>query len=403
MLTNGNQTTKKYFYTSKMRWYVSFCLFLTTGVFYAQTPEETAKKLTDLYGVAHIKEEQLAKDVASVKLQREKAEEELKDATDDKDISAETLKAKKKNLTTLLQKQKILLLEQRDNKKLLAKIGDLINEDAEKQSKFLSDYEEKYGAIDLPKTSIYDGVLAPVISTKTVDEVAQSKNSMTKMENNDPAKETQTLTENISTENDKEKPKKKKEKKLGEKKIVKITALEYDEKNDVTIHPPSPPCRMAFDSTDTFTGKRKKESAPTLFFTQTDDVLKKMMQDKEFITCYATITRIQGGISYLNMNFIIQSKETQKVFGFLDKGSPISFRLMNGRTLNFTNDKTDIGTVDFLKNTTTYQASVQLYSNDIKALTASELDQVRVAWSAGSDDYEIYDLNVLKNLLKCVE
>ncbi len=403
MSVNVYQSVIFFYKPSIKRWFICCLIFFTTTIFYAQTPEETAKKLTDLYGVAHIKEEQLAKDLDAVKKQRETTEEVLKDANDNKDTPAETLKAKKKLLNQLTQKQKTILVEQKENKKLLAKIGDLLNEDADKQFKFISDYEEKYGAINLPKTSIYDGILAPVVSSKTDDVVVTSKNNMAKMENTEIAKNVQVQSEDIISESEKEKNKRKNkndsEKKVQEKMIV----LEYTEKNDVTLHPPIVPCRVAFDSTDAFTGKRKKESSPILFFTQTDDVLKKMMKDKDFITCYISATRVEGGLSFLNINFIIQSKETQKVFGFLDKGSPISFRLMNGRTLNFTNSKTDIGSVDFLKNTTTFQASVQLYGNDIKALTASELDQVRVAWSAGSDDYEIYDVNVLKNLLKCLD
>jgi hypothetical protein len=55
------------------------------------------------------------------------------------------------------------------------------------------------------------------------------------------------------------------------------------------------------------------------------------------------------------------------------------------------------------KGTTTYVATFQLYSSDVKNLTSAELDQVRVAWSAGLDDYEIYNINVLRRIFACLE
>ncbi len=373
---------------------------LINNNFYAQKTEETSKKLTDLYGLILIKEQQTTKDLNDVKKQRDTAEEGLKDGEENKNTSSEVLKTKKKLVNQLLQKQKSLLADQRDYKKLLSKITDLVNESAPKQEKFIADYEAKNGIIILPETSIYDEILAP-IKPKIDNANETGINPMAKTENDNLDKDEHALNEDNAVTLEKGKQKKKK---TSQKKPVEnLTMLEYSDKTDVMIHPPFPPCRIAFDSTDIFTGRRKKESARILFFTQTDDLLKKMMKDKDYITCYATATRIQGGITFLNLTFVIQSKETQKVFGFLEKGSPIVFRLMNGRTLNFMNSSTDIGAVDFVRNTTTFQASVQLYTNDIKSIISSELDQVRVAWSAGVDDYEIYDVNILKNLLRCVE
>ena len=279
-------------------------------------------------------------------------------------------------------------------------VAELTSKNESSQEKFIADYEAKNGAIGLPATTVYDEILAP-IPNKRDDADTGRLNPMAKTENDYPEKDKSINTEETTLITEKGKLKKKK---VSDKKpIEKLTTVDYDEKTNVMIHPPVTPCRIVFDSTDVFTGKRKKESARTLFFTQTDDLLKKMMKDKDYITCYAVATRIQGGITFLNLTFIIQSKETQKVFGFLEKGSPIVFRLMNGHTFNFTNSSTDIGVVDFLRNTTTFQATIQLYANDIKSITSSEIDQVRVAWSAGVDDYEIYDVNILKNLLRCVE
>ena len=44
-----------------------------------------------------------------------------------------------------------------------------------------------------------------------------------------------------------------------------------------------------------------------------------------------------------------------------------------------------------------------MQNGDAKALMDTELDVVRVAWSAGYEDYEIYYMDVLMNLFKCLD
>ena len=169
------------------------------------------------------------------------------------------------------------------------------------------------------------------------------------------------------------------------------------------ISPPNLPCSIASNGVDNFTGKTKKETTPQVLLTFTDDFMRPQLKDKEFVTCMASASRLQGGFYFLTLRFEIATKEAQRSFGFLDRGVPFSFKLLNGRNINLPNTKTDIGVVDVQKGTTTYVATFQLYSSDVKNLTSAELDQVRVAWSAGLDDYEIYNINVLRRIFACLE
>ena len=169
------------------------------------------------------------------------------------------------------------------------------------------------------------------------------------------------------------------------------------------VSPPNLPCKIAFNGIDNFTGKNKKETSPEILLTYTDDFMRPQLKDKEFITCLVTASRVQGGFYFLTLRFEIATKEAQRSFGFLDRGIPFSFKLLNGRNINLPNIKTDVGVVDVIKGTTTYSAIFQLYGSDVKNLTSAELDQIRVAWSAGIDDYEIYDVNALRHIFACLE
>ena len=182
-----------------------------------------------------------------------------------------------------------------------------------------------------------------------------------------------------------------------------INYKKYDPKEDVMINSPSNlNCNLAFDGIDNFTGKKKQETMPIVLFAHTDDFMRATMKNKDFVTCEATATRIEGSRTvYINLTITIQSKDAQRTFGFLDRGAMIIFRFINGKRVSLATNKTDIGAVDVDKGTTTFRA--QLAILETVELTASELDAVRVSWSIGYEDYEIFDMEVLRNLFKCLD
>lgn len=182
-----------------------------------------------------------------------------------------------------------------------------------------------------------------------------------------------------------------------------INYKKYDPKEDVMINSPSNSnCNLAFDGIDNFTGKKKQETMPVVLFAHTDDFMRATMKNKDFVTCEATATRVEGSRTvYINLTITIQSKDAQRTFGFLDRGAMIIFRFINGKRVSLATNKTDIGAVDVDKGTTTFRA--QLAILETVELTASELDAVRVSWSIGYEDYEIFDMEVLRNLFKCLD
>ena len=184
---------------------------------------------------------------------------------------------------------------------------------------------------------------------------------------------------------------------------VSLNYKKYDPKEEAIFTTASTlDCNLAFNGLDNFTGKKKQETTPITLFAHTDDFMRAAMKDKDFVTCEATATRVEGSrIVYLNLVITIQTKDAQRTFGFLDRGAFIIFRLINGKKITLPTSKTDIGVVDALKGTTTFRA--QLAIAEMLDLTQSELDVIRVSWSVGYEDYEIYDMEILRNLFKCLD
>lgn len=381
----------------------------------AQDAEKSLRKAYTLLTIAQEKDRQAAEKLDEIKSKRIQSEEELVDLNDIRKPNAEQKKQKSKieKQVSALKKQESDIFKKRQEASIfLTDVTELIKAPESKRAKFIASYEKKNGEIYEGK---YPENIEPAVTTVPTEQPSPT------VGDNTPIEAAKPMTEAVSEMPPATSPPvTKKSKKQSSKKnkpdarsngsapskvseqAAKI-ARKYDSKTDVIVNPPPPDCQIAFDGVDKFTERKKRETYPQVVFKHTEDFMRAAMKDKDYIVCEASVSRIQGGFYFLNLNFTIQTKEAQKAFGFLDKGTPIVFKLINGKTLPFTNSKTDIGTVNADNGTTTYKSQIQLSGSDVKYFMESELDVIRVAWSAGYEDYEIYDMDVLANLFKCLE
>jgi hypothetical protein len=237
----------------------------------------------------------------------------------------------------------------------------------------------------------------------------------------------------IKEEKTSEKPKKEKEKKEKKAKEEKATVVKEDKKakkseakssvvvvkadaeipfkkpkellpeNDVMETPPPSACKIAFDGVDEFSGKRRREVAKTPLFQFTDETMKKYYEGEDFLTCEAAFSMSEAtGYKFLTFTFTFASDNVGTSYGWLEKDNLLSIRLIGGETLNLYNSRTDRGIVDNVNRKTTYNAICLIGAGEEKILSKSEVDAIRVMWSTGTEDYEIYDVDVFADQLKCL-
>lgn len=438
------------------------------------------RKANQLLTIAQERDRVAAEALQEVKSRRQRLEEDLTDTQENATSMSKSEKKKLKSEIKSLQKKEVNLMQRRRYaNNLLLDVTDILQATPKKRTKFISEYEKRFGVVKLDqsigsqsvktvvappveehkpgiskpvgkkgshKTTIADleksvsnppqpfvgsDVVAPAptdsdnketeITTKAV------KNSKTKTVASKEAKTPKSTSNKTDKKKSEPKEKQQKEVVIAEPKDKKQrdrrakdkvvtgvmtrpesskTAVNYkkfDPKDDVMLNTPSNlDCNLAFDGLDNFTGKKKQETTSITLFAHTDDFMRAAMKEKDFVKCQTTATRVEGSrIVYLNLTMTIQTKDAQRTFGFLDRGALIIFRLINGKRISLSTNKTDIGVVDVEKGTTTFRA--QLAVAEIAELTQSELDVVRVSWSAGYEDYEIFDMDVLRNLFKCLD
>ncbi len=365
----------------------------------AQTFETNMRKAYILLSIAQERDRQTAEILDDIKTKRIRVEEDLIDAQENPQTISKIEKDKLQTQLKSLKKQESQSTKKRIDASLyLTEITDLIKGNEQKRAKYIADYEKKHGNLDNAVTiDSNNPTVIPAQQERPTDKIAvlEKETSENKTEKTKKKEKPQT------TKKSKTDTKKRENNESGSIQVGQIR--KYDAKEDVSINPPVPECVVTFDGIDDFTKKKKRELASQSFFRHTEDFMKAALKDKDYISCDISASRIQGGYYFMNLNFTILTKEAQKSFGFLDKGSLFVFKLINGEIVSLYNAKTDIGTVDANNGTTSYRVGLQLNGAEVKALTSSELDIVRVAWSTGYEDYEIFKMDILMNMFRCLD
>lgn len=161
-------------------------------------------------------------------------------------------------------------------------------------------------------------------------------------------------------------------------------------------------CDFTFDGIDAFTNQPRRELQPELFFSHTDGRIKPYLKEREYMTCHGYLTSIAGGFRYLTLTFRIASRTAQREYGGIRNGGLLNLKLLDGSTISLFSQggsqlKEDPNTNDII-----YRARYPIDYQKEKLISRSEIDQVRVVWATGYEDYEVYNIDFFMNQLVCL-
>ncbi len=161
-------------------------------------------------------------------------------------------------------------------------------------------------------------------------------------------------------------------------------------------------CVVESHKIDDFTQKKRIDLERQFLFSYTDEKLRPFLKGQELLVCEAALTSL-GGFSYLNLTFSIASPNARNNFGVLENNAQISLKLINGNTITLYNSNRDIGKIDPYSGNTVYNGLYIISAANEKLLSKTELDELRVIWSTGYEDYEIYEIDFFINQLTCLK
>lgn len=176
----------------------------------------------------------------------------------------------------------------------------------------------------------------------------------------------------------------------------------YDPAQDVMLHPPTPPCQLAVNTRDEFTGATLRQTQAGELFHQTNPALRAYLEGKNQIVCQAAIATA-GPNASLWLTFQINDPNARRAFGSLNKNSLAMLIFTDGTVLNLNNLRSDDGTTDPDTRLVTYHAQYPLDAVALRKIRSTELDKLRIAWSTGYEDYDVQQVDALMRQAKCLD
>lgn len=162
-------------------------------------------------------------------------------------------------------------------------------------------------------------------------------------------------------------------------------------------------CQFAFDGIDAITGKTRRTLAPDFLFSSTPAELRSYFSNGDLITCQSSITEMGGGKVFLLLEFTIQSANANNAYGGVARNSVLTLRTFEGDQVRLVCTIGDEGHYNDTKNVYTFRAQYPISKGELKVLSRSEIDQARVVWKTGFEDYEILNVDFFIKQLNCLK
>ena len=137
-------------------------------------------------------------------------------------------------------------------------------------------------------------------------------------------------------------------------------------------------------------------------FKHTDPDLRPYFRNKDLVTCSGQLSQI-GDAVYLNLEFSIASPNAKKNFGVLPESSLMRLTLVDGTEIDLVNLQGDGGRIDPYSGHTLFVGRYLLENANQKRLSKVELDKMRVVWTSGYEDYDIFAVDFLVDQFECLK
>lgn len=168
------------------------------------------------------------------------------------------------------------------------------------------------------------------------------------------------------------------------------------------IHPSEETnCQFGFDHIDEFTGVQKRGLRPRLLFTYTPEQYRQFIQTSDFIRCEGFLSQSSSGSMALNLDLYVASPVAREKFGPIPPNATLLLRTIDGKEYYFVTYQGAPAKV--IDQTTQYQCSFAIPKRDLKNLKEAEIDQVRLRFAEGSQTYDVYYLDFLRDQFPCFE
>ena len=178
--------------------------------------------------------------------------------------------------------------------------------------------------------------------------------------------------------------------------------LDWEDKQGLAARSPGGVCAFTFNGMDESSGRWRKELRKELLFTFTHEHLRLFLKEKEYLRCEGYM-RSADGFRSLILEFTFVYPNAREVYGFIEKGSTLTLRLLSGQQINLSSRAMAKVSYDTRREELTYRVEYPIDQSILGILSSSELDAIRVFWSSGFEEYPVYALDFFMKQLACLD
>lgn len=141
---------------------------------------------------------------------------------------------------------------------------------------------------------------------------------------------------------------------------------------------------------------------PQRWFHHTPKLLEHKYPDKPYLSGYASILN-DGQAYYMHLKIEIRDPDAPKNYGWIDNNSPLFILTMHGETIEIRSQQESFGQKDSQAGVTRYTILYTIDPDRFNQLRNQEINKLRLVWSSGYEDYDIYKIRFLQKQIHCLE
>lgn len=170
-----------------------------------------------------------------------------------------------------------------------------------------------------------------------------------------------------------------------------------------SIYQGSNDCIVDFDDFDKLTGTRIIGLKSERLFTYTHEKLIDIFVDRPFMEATGALSKNNRDEYFLLLSFTIDTKYVKSGYNGISTSNMLRISLINGELVFLTNILNENGKIDKSTGDITYSGIFPVSKKNLKLLRKFELDKLGVMWNGGFEEYNVFNLDLLKRQVTCLK
>lgn len=130
--------------------------------------------------------------------------------------------------------------------------------------------------------------------------------------------------------------------------------------------------------------------------------LERYLVNEQLLEIFVSVS--SGSENYfLDLQYVYNTPKGVDSYGGFAKGSPVKMTLLNNEALFFNNLRMSRGKINNREELSYFKASYMLDKFELKELLESPIMKMEVTYLYGTETYEVENINLIRQLLQCLE